>query len=79
MLEQYLHPRIHLISKQLYEMETCPFYGWANQKGRGESQKQRPDLLWVSSGSSADPATPQAQGPGGWGSGSVCVFGVGMQ
>lgn len=63
-LEQHLCPLIHLISKQLYEMEMCPFYRWANQKGRGENQKQRPDLLPVFSGGvgvSENPSIPPAK------------------
>lgn len=78
MLEQYLHPLTHLISKLLYEMETLPFYGLVNQTGKGGSQKQRSNFLPVSSESSEDPVFPPAKGPVGCSSGSVCVFGVGI-
>lgn len=40
-------------------METFPFYGWENQKGKEESQNRRPNPLPISSGPSEDPATLQ--------------------
>lgn len=66
MLEEYLHPLTQFISEQLYEMETFSFYRWANQKGQEESQKQRPNILLVSSGSS-QPSSQGACEPGLWG------------
>lgn len=79
MLEQYLHPLIHLISKHLCEMETFPLSRWTHGKGTGDGQKAR-STDPISCGL---PQSPLRISPSlqprilQVGSGSVCVFGVG--
>lgn len=65
-LERYVYPLSCRASRQLHEMETPPFYEWANQKGGGEGRKQRPHLV-----SLGVLQAPRGLGLRGWGTREV--------
>lgn len=57
----------YLISKQLYEMETCPFYRWANQKGGENQAETRSPASFLRVVGISEGSHPSSQGSGGLG------------